>query len=221
MKECRKVYRTNARRNSRRKEDKFLQNHVFQGENGIFVIFVVLAIVLRSYNSRRMTSDTRKVRGGRFARRTIALPTTLLSSRRGRRRGACIVCCRRWKSARKEDIARNAGGGEKVEMVAGTMRKVCRRFLLSTAKRSLGRRYNWRSRAPDNSDDNEDKETAPRKKTMREGRGKSRERPGGCRASGRRLSSAFLAIIARESRVKFDRLGREKEKEERDLYNRS
>lgn len=84
--------------------------------------------------------------------------------------GACIVCRRRWKSARKEDIAREMQEMEKVEMVAGAMRKVCRRFLLSTAKRSLGRRYNWCSRAPDNSDDNEDKEATPRKKTMR-GRG--------------------------------------------------
>lgn len=86
--------------------------------------------------------------------------------------GACIVCCRRWKSARrKEDIA---GGrierGERVEMAAGATRKVCRRFLLSAAKRSLGRRYNWRSRASDNSDDNEDKEAASRKKTMGRGR---------------------------------------------------
>lgn len=87
----------------------------------------------------------------------------------------------------------------------GPTRKVCRRFLLSAAKRSLGRRYNWRSRAPDNSDDNEDKEAASRKKTIGEEEDpekvlgeRGRERSG-VEHRAATLPSAS-AIIARESR---------------------
>jgi len=49
-------------------------------------VVVVVVLVLRSYNSRRATSDMRKARWPDRQVGTIASPTTLLSLRRGRRR---------------------------------------------------------------------------------------------------------------------------------------
>jgi len=198
MKECRKKNeRLGGKTNSHKitsSTEKTATVVVFVvGAVVVVVVVVVVVLVLRSYNGRRATSDTRKAaraagspsRDNSFADDFVVVATS----------GACIVCCRRWKSSRRKEEIEWEGAKveeERVEMAARATRKVCRRFLLSDAKRSLGRRYNWRSRASDNSNDNEDKEAAPRKKTM--GKGRPRENPGGCRASNHRspLSASSL-----------------------------